>query len=270
MVALEPNRYKQLDIEYHRATAAQYDNHVTRRFRFYHVYSLHPWVRSLVSRCPGPSVLDIGTGTGVVACTMAKFGCRVRAIDHSPEMLAIATRHAADAGLSSRIEFLIGDSEQLQFEDGSFDAVTIQGMLHHLPAIEPTLREAVRILRPGGELYISEPCVEGAPVSKIINGISTGLRRLVRAKAEAQPSEHEAPIEGPKLISLLRSLELETRAEYLVNLNIMRFAPEFLRIYITLLCSVPTRRTRGDLVFVIAKKRKEKPAYETQLPFSGQ
>jgi ubiquinone/menaquinone biosynthesis C-methylase UbiE len=254
MAAIEPRSYKQLDIEYHRTTAAQYDHHVTRRFHFYHVYSLHPWARSLVSRYSDPLVLDIGTGTGVVACTMAQFGCRVRAIDHSPEMLAIATSHAADAGLSSRIEFLTGDSEQLQFDDASFDAVTIQGMLHHLPTIEPTLREAVRVLRPGGELYVSEPCIEGTPVSKFVNGISTGLRRLIHAKAEAQPSEHEAPIEGPRLISLLRSLELETRAEYLVNLNLMRFAPAFLRIYITLLCSVPTRRTRGDLVFVIAKK----------------
>ncbi|HEV2988752.1 MAG TPA: class I SAM-dependent methyltransferase [Candidatus Angelobacter sp.] len=254
MAAIEPNRYKQLDVEYHRATAAQYDHHVTQRFHFYHVYSLHPWARSLVSRYSEPLVLDIGTGTGVVACTMAKFGCRVWAIDHSPEMLAIATGHAAEAGLSSRIEFLTGDSEKLPFDDASFDAVAIQGMLHHLPTIEPTLREAVRVLRPGGELYVSEPCIEGTPVSKIINRISTGLRRLLHAKAEAQPAEHEAPIEGSRLVSLLQSMELETQIEYLANFNIIRFAPEFLRIYLTLLCSIPTRRSRGDIVFVIAKK----------------
>lgn len=254
MAVIEPSSYKQLDIEYHRATAAGYDQHVTRRYHFYHVYSLHPWVRSLVARCAEAAVLDIGTGTGVVACTLAKFGCRVRAIDHSPEMVAIAKSRAAEAGLSSRIEFLIGDSERLQFEDASFDAVTIQGMLHHLPAMEPTVREAVRVLRPGGELYISEPCMEGAPVSKIINGISTALRRLLRVNAEAQPSEQEAPIEGARLVSLLQSMGLGTRAEYLVTINLMRFVPGFLRIYLTLLCSIPTRRKRGDIVFVIAKK----------------
>lgn len=254
MAAIEPRSYKQLDIEYHRATAAKYDDHVTQRFHFYHVYFLHPWARSLTARHSKPLALDIGTGTGVVACTMAKFGSQVRAIDHSPEMLAIAAQRAADLGLSSQIEFSTGDSEQLPFDDASFDAVAIQGMLHHLPAIGPTLREAVRVLRPGGELYVSEPCIESTPVSKIINRISMGLRRLLHAKAEAQPAEHEAPIEGPKLISLLRSMGLETRIEYMVSFNIIRFVPEFLRIYLTLLCSLPTRRTRGDLIFVIAKK----------------
>ena len=47
-------------------------------------------------------MLDVGTGTGVVACTMATFGCRVRAIDHSPEMLAIAEVRASQDGVSSR------------------------------------------------------------------------------------------------------------------------------------------------------------------------
>ena len=250
----QPSIHKQQDIEYHRAAATKYDEQVTKNFHFYHVHSLHPWARSLSCRFREPSVLDVGTGTGVVACTMAMFGCRVRAIDHSPEMLAIAEVRASQDGVSSRTEFILGDSEHLQFDSESFDAVTIQGMLHHLPAIEPTLREAVRVLRPGGELYISEPCIESTPISNAINRASGWLRRLLGTKAEAVPADHEAPIEGARLISLLRSMGLETSSEYLAHIKILRFLPDFVKIGVTLLCSLPTRHTRGDIVFVVGKK----------------
>jgi SAM-dependent methyltransferase len=127
-------------------------------------------------------------------------------------------------------------------------------MLHHLPSIEPTLREAERVLRRGGELYVSEPCIESTPISNTINRASGVLRRLLGARAEAAPADHEAPIEGSRLVTLLRSMGLETSSEYLVNIKILRFLPEFTKIGITLLCSMPTRQTRGDIVFVIAKK----------------
>ena len=87
---LETASQKLLDIEYHRLAAESYDASVTKYFHFYHLYSLFPWVRRLVHRIPDAEALDIGTGTGVLACIIAELGCRVRAIDHSPEMLAIA------------------------------------------------------------------------------------------------------------------------------------------------------------------------------------
>ena len=250
----EPSQIKQLDIEYHRLAAAKYDQHVTRNFHFYHVHSLHPWAGRLLTKFGEPLVLDIGTGTGIVACTMAKLGCRVRAIDHSPDMLAVAGLRAAEDGVHQRTTFSLGDSERLQFEDNSFDAVTIQGVLHHLPSIEPTLKEAMRVLRPDGELYISEPCIEGTPISNAINRTSAWLRRWLRAKAEATPAEHEAPIKAAELSTVLRSIGMQSTYEYLANIRIVRFLPEFMRIYVTLLCSLPTRQSRGDIVTVIATK----------------
>ena len=79
---LDAGTQKALDIEYHREAAASYDATVTRNFHFFHVHSLHPWIRRLCARVPSPAALDLGTGTGVVAVTLARFGCRVPAIAH--------------------------------------------------------------------------------------------------------------------------------------------------------------------------------------------
>jgi len=252
---LDAGLQKKLDIEYHREAAKVYDRDVTSYFHFYHVYSLHPWISRLLGRFPEASVADLGTGTGVVACTLAKFGCKVRAIDHSPEMLAIASERARSDGVESRIGFDLGDGEKLPYPDASFNGVTIQGVLHHLPDIGPLLREAHRILRKGGELYISEPCVGGTLISKLLNAVLPLLKRILRfGKAHQNVSDHEAPISGPALVSELERMGMKTQAEYLVNVGAVRYLPESLRIAVTLALSAPTRHRSGDLVFVIARK----------------
>lgn len=253
---------KALDVEYHRKAAASYDRAVTRHFRFYHHYSLEPWVRRVLTRRPDAKVLDMGTGTGVVACLLARLGADVDAVDHSPDMLAVASTRAAEAGLSDRVRFRKADCERLPFPDASFDAVTIQGVLHHLPDIGPMLQEACRVLRPGGELYVSEPCIEGAAFSRWCNAAlaparlaKAVVRRLLR-KGPGDPngSDHELPISGPKLIAAVRELGMDVEAEYLVHLGVLRYFPEFTRIGITLAASAFTRRRRGDLIFVTATK----------------
>ena len=246
---------KKLDIEYHREAAVKYDRDITSYFHFYHVHSLHPWIQRLLARHPGATVADLGTGTGVVACTLAKFGCNVRAIDHSPDMLAIALERAKSDGVDSRIQFDLGDGERLPYEDASFDAVTIQGVLHHLPDNGPILREASRILKPGGELYISEPCVGSPFISRFLNKALPLLKRILRlGKGQQTVSEHEAPISGPVLVADLKKMGMKTDAEYLVNVGAVRYLPASMRIGAVLALSAPTRRTAGDLVFVTAVK----------------
>jgi ubiquinone/menaquinone biosynthesis C-methylase UbiE len=267
---------KALDIEYHRHAAEEYDEAVTQHFHFYHVYSLHRWAKSLVRRRPGAVVLDMGTGTGVVACTMAALGCEVKAIDHSLDMLARATARAKLAGLTDLVRFELADCEHLRYSDSSFDAVTIQGVLHHLPDVMPTLHEAVRVLKPGGEIYISEPCAEGSVISRVTHAALTPFR-LVRnllagRPVEPQVADHEDSISGPGLVQAVQSLGIRTRKEFLVRLGVVRFLPQRWRIWPILLLSAPTRYTNGDMVFITGRKMNIAAAAPkpVETPFSSQ
>lgn len=105
---------------------------------------------SLAQLAAGQRVLDIGTGTGVVALQAAAKGGKVLGIDLSEGMLAYATAKARGS-----VEFRRMDAEALQLEDASFDAVVSLFVLLHLPNPLTGLREMFRVLRPGGRLVVA-------------------------------------------------------------------------------------------------------------------
>ena len=106
---------------------------------------------------PGASVLDVGGGYGepslAAARTVGPHG-RVVCSDISPEMLAVARERAADAGLAN-LEFLARDAEELEFDDGSFDAVLSRATLMFLPDVAGTLRRLHGFLKRGGRFAAS-------------------------------------------------------------------------------------------------------------------
>lgn len=118
------------------------------------------WRRFLVSRVeagPGDSVLDVATGTGAVAIELVRqTGCNVVGIDQSPEMLAEAARRVATAGLDSHIQLVEARAERLPFPDRSFDALTFTYLLRYVEDPVTTLRELVRVVRPGGTVAMLE------------------------------------------------------------------------------------------------------------------
>lgn len=104
---------------------------------------------------PGESVLDIGCGTGglaIVAARQVGAGGRVHGIDPSPEMIDRARRKAARSRVNAAFE--VAFAQEIPFPDASFDVVVSTLMLHHLPRAgrEEALREARRVLKPGGRL----------------------------------------------------------------------------------------------------------------------
>jgi demethylmenaquinone methyltransferase / 2-methoxy-6-polyprenyl-1,4-benzoquinol methylase len=107
------------------------------------------WRRFLVSCLPpgAAQVLDVATGTGLVADELLRRGFRVTGLDQSPEMLAQARRR-----LDGRAELVEGSAEALPFSTASFDHVTFTYLLRYVDDPGATLAELARVVRPGGFL----------------------------------------------------------------------------------------------------------------------
>jgi demethylmenaquinone methyltransferase/2-methoxy-6-polyprenyl-1,4-benzoquinol methylase len=111
------------------------------------------WRRFLVSRVtaiPGSWVLDVATGTGLVARELARKNLRVVGLDQSPSMLRRGAEGARAAGLQDRVRFALGQAQALPFPDETFDALTFTYLLRYVDDPAATLRELARVLRPGG------------------------------------------------------------------------------------------------------------------------
>ena len=122
------------------------------------------WRRALVSAVdprPGDRVLDVATGTGLVAAELSRRAdCRVVGLDQSQDMLAVAARRGASL-------LVRGRAERLPFADATFDRVTFTYLLRYVDDPAATLRELSRVLRPGGRLAALEFGVPSGPWSAL-------------------------------------------------------------------------------------------------------
>jgi demethylmenaquinone methyltransferase/2-methoxy-6-polyprenyl-1,4-benzoquinol methylase len=111
------------------------------------------WRRFLVDRLPpdGGHVLDVATGTGLVAQALCARGFRVTGLDQSPEMLARARERFGD-----RVALVEGTAEELPFADASFDHLTFTYLLRYVDDPAATLAELARVVRPGGTIAMLE------------------------------------------------------------------------------------------------------------------
>jgi len=108
---------------------------------------------ALVEPKPTDVVLDIATGAGNVALAFAPHVSRVVAFDLTPSMLEQTLKSAKDRGLLN-VETVQGLAEDLPFENGSFDVVTVRLAPHHYADIGKAVREMARVVRAGGKVVI--------------------------------------------------------------------------------------------------------------------
>ncbi len=122
----------------------------------------------------GDMVLDIGCGTGALSLRAARMGARVRGIDINPRMLEVARIRAEKANLSEHVEFLeMGVAELGTEESLSFDVVMSVLCFSELKEDEISfaLREARRILKPGGLLLIADEVKPRRIYARLIGGL---------------------------------------------------------------------------------------------------
>ena len=101
---------------------------------------------------PGMTVLELGCGTGSFTRELARSGADVVAIDVSPELLEMARANSSEPN----VQYQIQNAYALSYSEGTFDSVVGSSVLHHLE-VEKALRDAYRVLKPGGTIYFTEP-----------------------------------------------------------------------------------------------------------------
>lgn len=117
-------------------------------------------VIKIISETNPESVLDIATGTGDLAISLAKTGAKeIVGLDLSEGMLAVGRKKIEEEKLSGRIEMIQGDSEALPFDDNRFDAITVAFGVRNFENLEKGLSEILRVLKPGGKFVILETSV---------------------------------------------------------------------------------------------------------------
>ena len=103
------------------------------------------------------TVLDIATGTGDLAINLAETNAeKIIGLDISNGMLEIGKQKIKKKNLESKIEMVLGDSENMPFEDNTFDAITVAFGIRNFETLEKGLKEILRVLKPDGTFVILE------------------------------------------------------------------------------------------------------------------
>jgi ubiquinone/menaquinone biosynthesis C-methylase UbiE len=104
-------------------------------------------------------VLDVACGSGNATIPAAKTGAKTTGLDITPELLEAGKKAAAEAGVE--IEWIVGDAQDLPFDDASFDVVTSVFGCMFAPDHRRTAEELVRVLKPGGRMVVTAWRPEG-------------------------------------------------------------------------------------------------------------
>lgn len=117
-------------------------------------------VLKMVADTKPDTILDIATGTGDLAILMSNTSAKeIIGADISAGMLEVGRKKIAERKLDNKIQMVLGDSENLPFEDNHFDAITVAFGVRNFETLEKGLSEILRVLKPGGIFVILETSV---------------------------------------------------------------------------------------------------------------
>jgi demethylmenaquinone methyltransferase/2-methoxy-6-polyprenyl-1,4-benzoquinol methylase len=176
------------------------------------------WRRAVVRRIeasPGERVLDVATGTGMVAVALVRrYGCSVVGLDQSSEMLAGArAKLERSPELASRIELLRGEAESLPFADGEFDNLTFTYLLRYVEDPGATLSELARVVKPGGRIASLEFMLPPNLLARTLWHIYTRTFMPVLGRLISRDWYEAGRFLGPSISDLYERLPLDRQLE---------------------------------------------------------
>jgi arsenite methyltransferase len=152
--------------------------------------SFHPGGTKLTERLgrilnltPRTRLLDVAAGRGTSAIFLAdRFGCEVVGVDYSRKNIDAADAEARANDLSSKVVFQWADAERLPFPDASFDAVICECALCTFPDKQAAIREFHRLLRPGGQVGLSD-LTQGGALAPELSGLMSWIACIADARS---------------------------------------------------------------------------------------
>lgn len=138
-------------------------------------------VLKMIGKSHPKTILDIATGTGDLAILMAQTKAeKIIGLDISAGMLEVGVQKIANKNLSKTIEMVLGDSENIPFEDDYFDAITVAFGVRNFENLEKGLSEILRVLKPNGTFVILETSVpDKTPYKQGYHFYSTNILPLI-------------------------------------------------------------------------------------------
>lgn len=145
----------ELALRKRRDRATEYFNKLAGKFGRTHIpgRSWRGLAHALLRLLPPMVVADLGAGEGTLSLLLAKRAEKVIAVDRSEQMVEYGRRVAEENGVEN-IEYRHGDIESAPVGDGEVDLVLFSQVLHHTPSPARAVREAFRIVRPGGRVMV--------------------------------------------------------------------------------------------------------------------
>ena len=176
------------------------------------------WRRAMVREIqarPGDRVLDVATGTGMVAeALVRRYGCSVVGLDQSPEMLSGAqAKLDRDPRLASQIELVRGEAERLPFVDAEFDHLTFTYLVRYVDDPRATLAELARVVRRGGRIASLEFMLPPNPIARSLWHAYTRLCMPVLGRLISPDWYEVGRFLGPSITDLYGRVPLDRQLE---------------------------------------------------------
>jgi demethylmenaquinone methyltransferase/2-methoxy-6-polyprenyl-1,4-benzoquinol methylase len=211
--------YKESELTKKEQVAEMFDN-ISHKYDFLnHFLSMgidilwRKRVVKLIKKSGAKNILDIATGTGDLAIAMSSLNPdKITGLDLSAGMLKVGIEKVKEKNLESIIEMIQGDSENLPFQDNTFDAITVSFGVRNFENLDKGLSEINRVLKPNGTFIIlefSQP--RKVPMKQLYGFYSKYILpffgKLISSDSSAYtylPESVEAFPYGEKLLAILR------------------------------------------------------------------